>query len=256
LTNWPLVPLSEVLVERKERIGTPDADGLPLLGVNNKDGLHRSGMPRIADMSRYLRIDGEWFAYNPMRVNVGSIGWAHSDSLCGVISPDYVVFSCKPQIKPQFLYWYLTSELGLQAINYQTAGSVRERLYFASLARVTIPLPPFEEQRKMIRRIEKILPKVDMLTALQTELARQTVTLLAAEEMRVWPNDSVVGAATLAEVTDCLSRGRHSEQGPSEHFLIKTQHVQDRRYVRSTMTLAPHIASALARNDPPLLTKS
>jgi hypothetical protein len=26
-------------------------------------------------LSRYLRIDHGWFAYNPMRINVGSIGW-------------------------------------------------------------------------------------------------------------------------------------------------------------------------------------
>lgn len=209
-------------------------------------------MPRIADMSRYLIVRNEWFAYNPMRVNVGSLGWAHSDSLIGVISPDYVVFSCTPNIEPRLLYWYLTSETGLQAINFETAGSVRERLYFSSLAKVRMPLPPVDEQRRMIGRIEAMLTKVDSLTTLESEAARQTGVLVSAEEMRVWPESSVVGAPTLAEVTEFLSRGRQSEQGPSDHFLIKTQHVQNRRYVRSNMTLAGHVAAkvgsdALAR---------
>lgn len=178
MTVWPLVPLGEVLVEQKERIGTIDADGLPLLGVSNKDGLHRSGMPRIPDMSRYLRVEREWFAYNPMRVNVGSIGWAHSDNLAGVISPDYVVFSCTPKILPQLLYWFLTSGAGLQAINFQTAGSVRERLYFASLARVTLPLPPIEEQQRLVGRIEKLSSSTNKAKLLHHQSCGQSSTLL------------------------------------------------------------------------------
>ncbi len=157
--GWPLVPLGEILVERKERVGTIDADGLPLLGVSNKAGLHRSQMPRIADMSRYLRVKKQWFAYNPMRVNVGSIGWAYSEELAGVISPDYVVFSCTPQIDPNLVYWFLTSRRGLQAINFQTAGSVRERLYFGSLARVAMPIPPIGEQRRLVEQIAELTSK-------------------------------------------------------------------------------------------------
>ena len=55
MSEWPLVPLGQVLIERKDRIGSLDADGFPLLGVSNRDGLHRSTLTRIPDMSRYLR---------------------------------------------------------------------------------------------------------------------------------------------------------------------------------------------------------
>lgn len=72
--NWSTVPLGEVLVEQKVRVGTFDADGLPLLGVSNAEGLHQTEKPRIADMNRYLRVDHRWFPYNPMRINVGSAG--------------------------------------------------------------------------------------------------------------------------------------------------------------------------------------
>jgi hypothetical protein len=84
--QWQKLPLGVLLIEQKQRIGTFDADDLPLLGVSNQGGLHRSGMPRINDMSRYLRVQKDWFAYNPMRINVGSIGWARSTEQTGVIS--------------------------------------------------------------------------------------------------------------------------------------------------------------------------
>jgi hypothetical protein len=80
-SSWPQVPLGEVLVEQKGRVGAFDADGLPLLGVSNTEGLHRTEKPRIADMSRYLRVDLRWFAYNPMRINVGCYPKPLSNSL-------------------------------------------------------------------------------------------------------------------------------------------------------------------------------
>ena len=169
MTAWPSVPLAELLLEQKERIGTIDADGMPLLGVNNKNGLQRSDMPRIPDMSRYLRVEKGWFAYNPMRVNVGSVGWAHSETLVGAISPDYVVFSCTPKIDPELLYWFLTSAPGLREINMQTAGSVRERLYFASLAKVIIPLPPIQEQRRIVNQLAALSKRISAVLRLKRE---------------------------------------------------------------------------------------
>jgi hypothetical protein len=60
--SWPVVRLGEVLTEQKLRVGSFDADSLPLLGVSNMRGLHRSEMPHIGDMSRYLRVQKGWFA--------------------------------------------------------------------------------------------------------------------------------------------------------------------------------------------------
>jgi type I restriction enzyme S subunit len=113
-----------------------------------------------------------------MRVNVGSIGWAHSDDLVGIISPDYVVFSCTPKINPSLLYWFLTSEAGLRAINRQTAGSVRERLYFGSLARVAVPLPPIAEQRRIVDRISHLMSRLQCVCTLQAEVDQSIRRLL------------------------------------------------------------------------------
>jgi type I restriction enzyme S subunit len=159
--NWSTVRLSEVLLEQKVRVGTFDANGLPLLGVSNAEGLHQTEKPRIADMSRYLRVDHRWFAYNPMRINVGSIGWAERPEQTGVISPDYVVFSCTDRIEPKLLYLFLRSAIGLRAINLETAGSVRERLYFGSLSRIRFPLPTVAEQQRILAQIEEMASKIN-----------------------------------------------------------------------------------------------
>lgn len=178
--GWRMVPLGEVLVERKERVASPDADGLPLLGVSNKEGLHRSSKERISDMSRYLRVERDWFAYNPMRINVGSIGWAECDAQTGVISPDYVVFSCTDRVLPRLLYLFLRSRAGLKAINLETAGSVRERLYFNALSRIRFPLTSLAEQHRIVARIEETSAKVEQARALRNDAIRETSAWITA----------------------------------------------------------------------------
>ncbi len=59
----------------------------------------------------------------------------------------------------------------------------------------------------------------------------------------VWEKESRAGLTTLDRVTVFLARGRQSEQGESDHFLIKTQHVQQNKYVPTNMRLAPYVAA-------------
>jgi hypothetical protein len=66
---------------------------------------------------------------------------------------------------------------------------------------------------------------------------------MAGEERRIWPDVALVGAPTLASVCTFLARGKQSEQGESDHFLIKTQHVQQDRYLPTLTRLAPHTAA-------------
>lgn len=194
-TPWPTVRLGDLLRERKDRIGAWDAAGLPLLGVSNAQGLHRSGLERIADMSRYLRVESEWFAYNPMRINVGSIGFAANELQTGVISPDYVVFSCTDQIDPRLVFWFLKHPRGLAAINAETAGSVRHRLYFDSLAKIRFPLPPLAEQRRIVARIEELAAKIAEARGLRESLVAEIAACLSAAQRSTFPKPTtgVVG---------------------------------------------------------------
>jgi restriction endonuclease S subunit len=151
-----LVELGSVLVEQRTAIGSPDGDNLPLIGVSNQEGLIRSKQERLADVSRYKILKKGWFAYNPMRINVGSIGVADTDEKTGIISPDYVVFSCGDKILPEYFYFFIRSEIGLTEIAKNTGGSVRERLYFKNLAKIKIKLPSIEEQKLILTRLKSI----------------------------------------------------------------------------------------------------
>ena len=206
--QWPMVKLGEVLIEQKERIGSIDANELPLLGVSNQEGLHRSGMPRITDMSRYLRVERDWFAYNPMRINVGSIGWAQTQELAGVISPDYVVFSCSERILPRLLFRFLKHRRGLLEINKVTAGSVRERLYFDKLAQIEFPLPPMNEQRRVVARIEELATQIEEARRLRHQATAETEALLASFRRATFGEGPQPGWIPLSSYVENIENGK------------------------------------------------
>jgi restriction endonuclease S subunit len=90
---------------------------------------------------RYKRVEIGYLVYNPMRINIGSIGVALSDEDTGITSPDYAVFRCKNGLDPEYVYHFLRSEAGRHAIKQKTRGSVRFRLYYDKLAGIRIPTP-------------------------------------------------------------------------------------------------------------------
>jgi type I restriction enzyme, S subunit len=93
-----------------------------------------------------------------------------------------------------------------------------------------------------VARIEELAARIEEARGLRQQAVEEAEILLGAEEMQVWPDTDLDEAPALSEVTNFLSRGRQSKQGESDHYLIKTQHVQMGKYVESDMTLAPDIA--------------
>lgn len=151
-----MAKLGDYIREECNPLGSLGAQELRLIGVSNEHGLHASSRDASADLARYQQIEKNWFAYNPMRVNVGSIGLADDDAKTGFTSPDYTVFSCRQGLDPHYLLHFLKSDYGLEAIARNCSGAVRKRLYYSGLAEIELPIPSMDEQRAFVSRIDSI----------------------------------------------------------------------------------------------------
>ena len=200
------VKLGTVLKEEKTKIGNPDGNGLDLIGVSNDFGLHTSRAQRIDDLSRYQIIKIGWFAYNPMRINVGSIGIAESQEHEGIVSPDYVVFSCTEKILPEYLFYFLKSDLGLEAINRNASGTVRKRLYYSDLAQIEIYLPEIDKQIEILESLNKI---EKIVSQLQNPLRKKGIDQL---------KQSILQEAIQGKLTENW-RSQHPETEPVSELL-------------------------------------
>ena len=103
------------------------------------------------------------FAYNPMRLNIGSIGYCSSHHEPGLVSPDYVVFSCdQRRLDPEFLKYYIQSAKWQEWTEGSGVGSVRVRIYYRELARMPVTLPPVDEQRAIAHILGTLDDKIEL----------------------------------------------------------------------------------------------
>ena len=68
----------------------------------------------------------------------------------------YNVFSVSPNLERQYLYYYLKSDFVLQRIKAVATGSVRDNLKLSMLYEFPIELPKLENQRKIVKILDKV----------------------------------------------------------------------------------------------------
>jgi type I restriction enzyme S subunit len=205
---------------------------------------------------RLYRVEAGDFVYNRLFGWKGSFAVAQeADSGC-YVSGEFPCFECDRQrLEPAYLWRYFGRAVVWQEALGLSTGSTptsRNRLKEEQLVAMAIPLPPLGEQRRIVARIEELAARIEEARGLRRAAADEVGQLAVSAEMRLWPDDCLATAPTLADVTTYLCRGRQSEQGDSRHYLIKTQHVQMGQYVETRLTLAAHVAAkvgteALAR---------
>jgi type I restriction enzyme S subunit len=152
-------------------------------------------------------------------------------------SPDYT------KLEPRWFHWLTKTKGFWEQCDEKSQGtSGKNRIRPEQFLKVIIPLPPLEEQRRIVAHIEELAAKIEEARGLRRETAEETENILKEAEFQIWPDSSLDNAVPLENVTTYLSRGRQSAQGDSAHYLIKTQHVQQGHYMKSLITLEPHTA--------------
>jgi type I restriction enzyme S subunit len=150
--DWEAINLVDYIKEISIRNSPVDPD-LPVLSVTNTQGFvsSESYFDRKVyskDLSNYKIIHKEQFAYNPSRINVGSISQLKSFDK-GLLSPMYVVFEAQKGLDADYFAYWIKSPRFNNLINASTQGTVRDSVNFSALASFPFALPPIQEQKKM-----------------------------------------------------------------------------------------------------------
>jgi type I restriction enzyme S subunit len=113
--------------------------------INQSDQFERE--VASADVSNYKIVKKGQFAYNPSRVNVGSLDLLRNFD-DGILSPMYVVFETnEKKLLPDFLYYQLKTYWFKGHIPMFVQGSVRDSLSFDGLSGMKFFIPSLEEQQ-------------------------------------------------------------------------------------------------------------
>ncbi|MCP1199078.1 restriction endonuclease subunit S [Notoacmeibacter sp. MSK16QG-6] len=175
------VRLGDVAYEHKERIGE-EAPDRPVYGVDKSVGLTAEPRYQSSNLSRYKRIEYGMFAYNPMRLNIGSIGFCHADLAPGIVSPDYVVFGCrKGALLPKFMDYHTRSAPWCDWLSLAGEGSVRERIYFRKLETYELALPDVAYQEAAVEILSSLDNKIEL-----NQRMNETLEALAQAVFKDW----------------------------------------------------------------------
>ena len=145
-----------------------------IMAVTKSEGLRPMREETIsASIDRYKIVKPSSFAYNPMRINIGSIAMS-SFKHDVLVSPDYVVFECDPaKLIPGYLSHLRRTSLWSQFFDTAGSGGVRIRIYYADLAAFTFPLPSVAEQARVVTQLDLAALEIETLTRYVAALKTQ-----------------------------------------------------------------------------------
>ena len=149
------------------------------------------------DLKNYRIVERGMVAYNPSRINVGSVALQDKEDQVAV-SPLYVVFSVDAErALPAYIVCFLKSRPGLDQIAFQSIGTVRNNLKFDALCRMEISLPSLIEQQKRVGILSAIKEQIDVryeaLDMLQSLVKSRFVEMFIGIP---WPEKTVGDLAT------------------------------------------------------------
>lgn len=116
--------------------------------VPQNEQFENGGTMRDANKSMYLIVSPKSFAYNPARINVGSIGYYDSSDNV-IVSSLYEVFKTTEKINDRFLWHWFKSDLFQKKIEQFQEGGVRLYFYYAKLCLCDILIPNIKEQTEI-----------------------------------------------------------------------------------------------------------
>lgn len=127
----------------------------PAYSVSNQSGLipqsEQFDGSRLENLEKtsYKIVEPNEFAYNPARINVGSIAFNDLDETV-IVSSLYVIFSLDKSINNNYALLFIKSPEFNKEVRRNTEGSVREYLFYENFANIRIPIPPSLEEQQAI----------------------------------------------------------------------------------------------------------
>ena len=200
MEEWKRIKLSEVLKEKTERNKNNETD--LVLSVTNSQGFVKQsdffeGTVHSEDISNYKLVRKNEFAYNPSRINVGSIDILKEYDI-GALSPMYVIFSVdETRLLPDYFKYYFQTHRFNENVKNNTQGSVRNSLSFKALSEFEYLFPPLEEQK----RIVKILDQVNRIIEKYQNLINEKEQFIKSQFVEMFEHNNGICMKTLKMVT-------------------------------------------------------
>lgn len=181
--EWEEKKLGEVTKDVNRR--NKSNRNFPIYSISNKDGFilqseQFDGLDSVSrgyDTSLYKIVTSNTFAYNPARINVGSIGYSGNIKEC-LISSLYVCFKTTEDVDDSFLMYFFDTSSFNQSVENNVEGGIRSYLFYENFSKIKIMFPSISEQKRIVSFLKAIDEIIDALSNKFSELERYKIGMM------------------------------------------------------------------------------
>jgi len=215
--SWPIVTLGEVMALDLDRVPVNPSTTFPMVGVLSfgRGLFDREPIENGAtSYKQFYRLKAEHVVMSQLFGWEGALALSNERFAGKFLSPQFPTFLVDPtRLDRQFLGWLMKrpafwSDLGSRASGM---GDRRRTLNPEALLVSQISLPPLDEQRRIVARIEELATKVGEAERLRRETANQLNSLQASASAKIFSQLLKGHTQPLAECVR-LERGKFSHR--------------------------------------------
>ena len=113
------------------------------------------------------------------------------------------------RVDVRYLWWLLRSTVFRELLLLYVPGGIKTELKASRLLPIAVPLPPLDEQRRIVARIEELAARIEEARGLRRETIEESSAFLSSEAGRI-----VANVAARFEVRSLGSYNPHVTSGP------------------------------------------
>lgn len=208
MSQWPTVKLGDAVSLRGESIvDFSSVNEFPFIGLEHMaEGGGVAATSSVEDFdpksAKSLYRKGD-LLFGRLRPNLRKVALADADGIC---STDITVLTPKQDIDHRFLYFALLSHHFYCQVKNNVNGINLPRINAKRLLKLTIPLPPLEEQRRIARILDASQKNI-----LAAKFKINQVNNLRRRISNLYGTDNsnrITTLSTIAEITSGITKGR------------------------------------------------
>ena len=178
--GWKWVRLGDAVTRRNETIDPTQNPDLPFVGLEHIT----PGEVKLSKYSYTVDLKSQKYVFYPGDVLYGKLrpylDKAVVATIKGMCSTDLLVLTPKEGVMPEYLVTFMHTPQFRELATQYMRGTNHPRISWKSLQKFKIPLPPLEEQKRIVAYLDRISERAQKLVKLYEEREKELEQLFPA----------------------------------------------------------------------------